>query len=352
MKDEKDYILVIGSAHIDIIASYDKKEDKFVDKRGNFEYSIGGTGFNIAMNLARHSLPVCFYTALKKDSMATEFIIKRFKKNRINYDYVLFEELLPESGFIAHMCDKDLVSAVSCMGIECATIDKEYLSKAIENSRFVVMECNLAGHQINLISKTALQYGKMVFMGGVSESKVKRAKNVFRSEDGEPYPLELFSMSGKEANVFMEGNLNLEPVLICQKAKAKNVIITKGGQGLSVYTANNEKFDFEPPDVENIKSTSGAGDALLSAACNYVYDNGKLSWNDDNLIELIYEYLREILAVSAATIDGSMKDSEMSFEKEENNKLEKEFKLSDKINIAIGIIIAFGTIILVYFTWR
>lgn len=39
-------------------------------------------------------------------------------------------------------------------------------------------------------------------------------------------------------------------------------------------------------------------------------------------------------------------------DKEENSKLEKEFKLSDKINIAIGIIIAFGTIILVYFTWR
>lgn len=351
MKD-KDYVLVIGSAHLDILAYYDKCEEEFIDKKGSFEYSIGGTAFNIAVDLARHSVPVCFYTALKKGSLATEFIIKRFKKNLINYNYIQFEELLPESGFIAHMSEKNLISAVSCMGVENATLNTETLSSAIENSKFVVMECNLAPHQINTVSKLALSASKMIFMGGVSESKVKRAKNVYSSEENQ-YPLELLSVSQKEAKAFLKDyRPNEDPLNICKQAKAKNVVITNGEQGFSVYTAKGEKLDFNPPDVKTVKSTSGAGDALLAAICNYAYDNGNVSWKGSSIIELIYSYIEEILSVNTATIDGSMKDGELNFEKDEEGKLEKEFKLSDKINIIIGVIIALGTIILVYFTWR
>ncbi|MHB1693115.1 MAG: PfkB family carbohydrate kinase [bacterium] len=348
--NNKGYILVIGSAHLDILAYYDKCEEKFIDKKGSFEYSIGGTAFNIAVNLARHSVPVCFYTALKKGSLATEFTIKRFKKNLINYDYVQIEELLPESGFIAHMAEKDLVSAVSCMGVESATLNAETLSKAVENSKFVVMECNLAPHQINVISKIALNYNKMIFMGGVSESKVKRAKNVYVTKDN-PYPLELLSLSQKEAKVFLENYSDLDSVNICNQARAKNVLITKGDKGFSVYTMQGEKYDFDPPAVDDIKSTSGAGEALLAAICNYVYDNEKICWGDSSIIDLIHDYVREILSVYSATIDGSMRDKELNFEKEDD-VLKKEFKLTDKINILIGIIIALGTIILVFITWR
>ena len=214
------------------------------------------------------------------------------------------------------------------------------------------MECNLAPHQINTVSKLALSAGKMIFMGGVSESKVKRAKNVYSSEENQ-YPLELLSVSQKEAKAFFKDHRQGDdPLNICRQAKARNVVITNGEQGFSVYTVKGEKFDFNPPDVKTIKSTSGAGDALLAAICNYAYDNGKLSWNDNSIIELIYLYVEEILSVNTATVDGSMKDSELIFENDNTDKLEKEFKLSDKINIMIGIIIALGTIILVYFTWR
>ncbi|MHB1664258.1 MAG: hypothetical protein ACYCT7_03205, partial [bacterium] len=68
-------------------------------------------------------------------------------------------------------------------------------------------------------------------------------------------------------------------------------------------------------------------------------------------IDLIHDYVREILSVYSATIDGSMRDKELNFEKEDD-VLKKEFKLTDKINILIGIIIALGTIILVFITWR
>ena len=86
------------------------------------------------------------------------------------------------------------------------------------------MRCQ--SQEIHTVSKLALSFSKMIFLGGVSESKVKRAKNISSSEENR-YPLELLSISQKEAKaLFKDYNSDENYLNICKQAKAKNVVIT------------------------------------------------------------------------------------------------------------------------------
>ena len=61
-------ILVIGSAHIDILADYNQETENDINKEGDILIGIGGVGFNIAANLAYHGLSSKLYTVIKANS--------------------------------------------------------------------------------------------------------------------------------------------------------------------------------------------------------------------------------------------------------------------------------------------
>jgi sugar/nucleoside kinase (ribokinase family) len=47
-------VLVIGAAHIDTIVERDEKDRDLIDAPGRVVHSIGGVGFNLAVNLGLH----------------------------------------------------------------------------------------------------------------------------------------------------------------------------------------------------------------------------------------------------------------------------------------------------------
>ena len=60
--NNEQYILVIGAAHIDVFANYERELSSKIDKPGKIDFSLGGTAFNIAANLAfgqEKNLPCC-----------------------------------------------------------------------------------------------------------------------------------------------------------------------------------------------------------------------------------------------------------------------------------------------------
>lgn len=126
---QDDYILVVGATHPDIFADYETDQEDRIDKIGEITYSIGGTAYNIAVNIARNYVDVALFTIIKKDSLFAGPILDRLEANRVNTSFVETSEYIPESGFIGIREEGRLVSAVTASGITDVSLN-EIFSRA------------------------------------------------------------------------------------------------------------------------------------------------------------------------------------------------------------------------------
>ena len=298
-------ILVIGGAHLDVVAEYSPDYEYHIDKPGSFvEYSVGGAAFNIAANLsrfARRGTEISLMTCIKKDSLSGFLIRSAIERTDIKTVELISDEAYPESGFIAHWSSGCLKSAVSCSNLDQATFSKELLDRRISKANVVVIDTNLTSDQIQAIQTTCHLRNKPLIVGCVSESKVQRIR---QSNLREMPWFVLVSMNEHEARSFFgqEYEKSLSPVMVRGAAHAENVIVTKASSGFSVYSGDG-RVDFEAPQVAEAVSELGAGDALLSACCEYFLHNRKFDWND--CYEYIKRYVLPILKVRHATIDAA-----------------------------------------------
>lgn len=79
----EDSVLVIGDAHIDVIADY-LPGSPYLDKPGEVRYGIGGTAFNIAINLGQHGIPTTLLAVLKRGSFSSVWIEERLCSANVN----------------------------------------------------------------------------------------------------------------------------------------------------------------------------------------------------------------------------------------------------------------------------
>ena len=278
----KQPVLVIGSAHLDMLAEYGTETENNIDKIGNLIIALGGSAYNIAVNLADNNIPVEFVTVLKKDSFSYKLIQESLTQKQISDKYIILgDNGLPESGFVAHRQNGKLKSAVSSTTIEKARISDTLLKDAISSARCIVIDCNLSAGQISQIIQISCKFGKEIFVCSVSESKIERA---IKTNDEIDY--KLFSMNSLEVKKFEEyKNINSwgkwdkdEIIKFCEFFKSETVVVTSGQNGYSVFNLSGWKKDFKPHTVVTPKSELGAGDALLAGIIAYYYENGNLDW--------------------------------------------------------------------------
>jgi len=116
-------VLVIGSAHLDVIGEY--QDIRYVDRKGKVTYSIGGTAYNIAVDLAQHRVRCFLFTYLKKNSILSRIIWNKLALRGVKRRYVRSVTTicgdaadplpLAESGFVAHR-DSGLRCDRTCLG--------------------------------------------------------------------------------------------------------------------------------------------------------------------------------------------------------------------------------------------
>ena len=71
------YILTIGSCILDIVATYDEEQSKYIDKIGNVRFSVGGIAYNISSYLRSLQYETKLFTYIKKDSFSYILISNR-----------------------------------------------------------------------------------------------------------------------------------------------------------------------------------------------------------------------------------------------------------------------------------
>jgi sugar/nucleoside kinase (ribokinase family) len=239
------------------------------------------------------------------------------------------------------MKDGDMESAVTTSMIERVSLDFNLIDDAIKNVEMVILDCNLSVTQINKISRICKKNNKALAVSGVSEAKVNRASAVY--EDGTClHAIDVLSMNDKEAVRFFsdENYHKKDPGDLCTMAKASNIVVSNGLNGYTIFNRNNKKT-FPSPKCEDIKTTAGAGDALMAAICS-VYD-GSNSFIEKNR-EIIEDAILMSLQIMFPTNDAELGDRE----REHIEKRQEKIKKTDIINTALTIVIAFGTIIVTY----
>lgn len=333
--------LVIGSINVDVIAGYKISPNDVKDKIGETTFSIGGTAYNIAHNLSYLGAAVSLVSVCKKNSFVSNSILTRLKKNKIDHNLLILDDQVKDSSFVCIMKNGDMESAVTTSMIECVHLDYELIDNAIKTVEMVILDCNLSATQIKEISRLCKKNNKALAVSGVSEPKVKRASGVY--EDGTSlHTIDVLSMNDKEAaSFFSDENFHKkDPGDLCAMAKASNIIVSNGLNGYTIFNCNNKKT-FPAPTCEDIKTTAGAGDALMAAIC-FVYD-GSNSFIEENR-GIIEDAILMSLQTKFPTNDAELGDRE----REHIEKLEEKLKKTDIINTVLTVVIAISAIIGTY----
>jgi len=289
----KGCVLVIGSAHLDVMGVYRDVETR--DKQGKVRFSIGGAAYNVAANLGVNRVRVALFTYLAKGSALSDLVLRNIRKCGIitSYTYVqtlLHGERLSDSAFVAHWNEdvRDVASAVSYMAIGQSDWHEEWrqgrrLAAALRQASVVVIDCNLRPNTIRRVVQELTGTAKgsartPLLVASVSETKCGRFSDLQlpEKEFAEAivmYAEELaflFGVKPENKRTFVEGvssgNLAApyRAAELCARTKSHHVIVAFTDHAM-VFSRNGATRRIEMPHIVESVSTTGTRDAILAA---------------------------------------------------------------------------------------
>ncbi|MCY4155400.1 MAG: PfkB family carbohydrate kinase [Gammaproteobacteria bacterium] len=256
-------ILVIGSAHLDVLAEFDDSNQKTeIDKIGNsVSFGFGGTALNVAAHLQEMKHKPFVMTSLNKSSMAGKAIINAFRSGRLSGKYLINEPELPDSTFVGAIKNKSLCFAVSYMSVgESLRIVSE-LEHALKKFNWVVFDCNLAAGIIQKIAEVCRN--RKINLVGTATSDKKAGRLLATSS----YGTTALCMNMSEADVLMSKcEINSDLTNLRKSINTKTLMVTQGNKGW--YLVQDEKTHYAPPQGIVPVTTLGAGDAACAGLIN------------------------------------------------------------------------------------
>ena len=346
-RKSSDYILVVGAAHIDVLADYSAGDEPNVDKVGHVRYSVGGTGYNLAINLAQAGIPVVFLTVLKEHSFSSIWIRERLEAAGVRSELLQLSDHIPESGFVGIRCDGRLHSAVTATAVGEFMFRADLLDEAVQNARLVAIDCNLAVDQMALLMDYAMRHRRPISVAGVSDTKVVRLLQL-----GDHKAFDLVVLNEIEAKVILGHKPHGQLDQICEQLQAEEVVVTMGPNGYRVFSKLGPPRHYQAPQVEKMVSRTGAGDALFAGILAYWYQHQRLDFAE--AVSLIAIFVRKVLQQPGATVGSLATDVDFGLLARiavRNEPLWKRI-LSPEMGVAAAIIVTILTVLLLILTYE
>jgi len=261
-------ILCIGATNKDIIGvSYDAVviEDS---NPGRVQMKLGGVAKNIAENLFRLGEDVDLLTFIGKDIFGVD-TVDYFETLGLPFTHSYIDDLRPTGIYMAvHGSSGELIAAINDFSL-IESIEPSFfssMSEYINQFDTIVLDTNLSEKTLHYIIETYKE--KRIICDGVSQIKVNRLKHVLKYVDLlKVNKQELSSLlSQKNDDIIMDVKRLLE-------TGVKHVVVTNGKDAITYNTEGRiyQTLIFEPSEI---KSSAGAGDALLSGII-YGLNHGK-----------------------------------------------------------------------------
>lgn len=247
-------IVVMGSAHLDIIAEATSGRGT-VDRPGVLRIHVGGTAYNLAVNLAKLGASITFCSAFNRSAISA-MIIAELDGAGVNV-IPQYDERLPDSGFSAHTESGEIYSAVTSAAVERHTFDDSLIHEMLAGAQWVCMDANLSAATLSQITRIALKMGVPSSLQLVSEEKALRICEVH------PQPDMVFGNHREHSFLVSHGEG-------WEAADDKLIFVTNGSRKALVYQGQAVAASAAPEQVDGDVNALGAGDAFSAGAVLYM----------------------------------------------------------------------------------
>lgn len=252
-------ILVVGSAHIDVIAKKDGTQEG-IDHPGEIHFGFGGTGGNVAVKMAELGSSVRFLTAMSRGGFSS--LVKANLESSGVDPWIDWREDLPQAGFSSIVEKGEMVMGVTAAPVEKVIFDDDLLDRALRGVSACFLDANLNKETLGTISTKAFEKNIPVFFSCVSEAKAHRALSV----NG----VSILFMNRTEMDVLartmeiMEGDLLKKAGMIYDRLGI-GMFVSLDKDGLLIVDEKGQASFIETHlSKEEIGTTLGAGDALAA----------------------------------------------------------------------------------------
>lgn len=237
---DKEYIITIGSANIDI-AGYSYASLNYADSNpGKIKFTPGGVGRNIAHNLALLGKNSWLITAVGDDFYG-QSLLAQTTQSGVNVDKCLIVHGENTSSYLSLLDNTgEMLVAINDMTIS-EHISAEFLSQHIEfiqGAKVIVADCNLSESTLVWLLNNA---GKVpVFVDPVSAWKcVKIREHLAQIHTLKPNRLEAETLSG----ISLSGRDDAEKVAAWFHTHGLNrLVLSMGGRSLLQRTVRSQRL--------------------------------------------------------------------------------------------------------------
>lgn len=255
--------LVIGATNIDIIGISKQELISHESNIGEITISLGGVAKNIATNLQNLGEEVAFLTLLVEDQFLS-FQQSELKKLNLDISHSFQTKDSSNIYLAIHGHTGDLETGINDMhAFELLKpADFDQLEDYINQFDVLVFDTNLAEATLSYLIERYQH--KLIYVDGVSQTKVKRIRTVL------PH-IDLLKINDYE----MKSLLNdyncdiIKGVRSLLDMGLKHCLVSQAN-GPIIYNDLQNILQSSIPQVEQIKSTMGAGDALLAGTIYYL----------------------------------------------------------------------------------
>lgn len=258
---EKDYIVVIGSANMDV-AGYSHASLNYADSNpGKIKFTPGGVGRNIAQNLALLDINVWLLSAVG-DDFCGQSLLSQTHSSGVQIDKCLVIANEGTSSYLSLLDNTgEMLVAINDMAIS-EHINPAYLDQHrtfIRAAKAVVIDCNISESALGWLFENAGQ--TPVFVDPVSAWKCSKIRdwlghihtlkpNRLEAETLSGIPLTCAADAPKVAAWFHQHGLF-------------RLVLSMGGDGV-YYSEKAGESGWSTPFKTQVVNVTGAGDAMMA----------------------------------------------------------------------------------------
>jgi len=270
---EKNGIIVIGGANVDIKGRSKNVIQWGTSNPGTIRVGHGGVGRNIAHYLGLLNIPVIFLGVVGDDDEGRE-ILEKLRNAGVETDEIIQSKKDPTGKYIAILDEKgDMQAAVSDIIIMKRVTPRYLIAKSgiIMQSRLVIMDTNLTTQAIHYIAYLCAREDIPLIVDPVSIVKSRKLLGILPKIDYlSPNLKELSALTGTTIQTAAERQKAVQQLM---KKGVKNIVLTNSAQGVFLFSPEFPEGKLISTRRRKVIDSTGAGDALVAGMAYGLYHN-------------------------------------------------------------------------------
>lgn len=262
---DEGYVLVIGSAGIDIKGRPDGALKWKAQNLGRIRNNVGGVARNIAENLARLEVETHLLTAVGQDTMGRR-VLKKCKTSGIRCDHVrIVAGLSTATTLTLYQSDEEIVTSIADYHV-MNKVDSDYLlghEDLFSGAQMVVIDATLNESALATLFEITTRYGLRVCGDPTSPELASRfCEHLSSMYMVSPNAAETTALCGLE-DPAQDRETAIDAARYLVSLGTQIGVVTMGEHGLAY--ADSSGAGFLPAINTRVVDTSGAGDAFSGA---------------------------------------------------------------------------------------